>query len=79
MSTLVQEALVSTKADVIKEARKQAGAELGQAQAQFELLMKFKLTLQLEFTTSPGGWWWWWWVLDFTKLLRNGDSSQSVA
>ena len=46
---------------------KQAGADLGQAQAKFELLMKFKLTLQLEFTTSPGGWW----VLDFTKLMQS--------
>ena len=37
---------------------KQAGAELGQAQARFELLMKFKLTLYLEFTISPDGGWW---------------------
>ena len=34
----------------------QAGAELVQAQDKFQLLMKFKLTLQLVFTTSPGGW-----------------------
>ena len=52
--------------------RKQAGAELGQAQAQFELLMKFKLTLQLEFTTSPVGWVVaGGWVLDFTKLMQS--------
>ena len=43
------------------------GAELGQPQAKFELLMKSKLTLKLEFTTSPGGWW----VLDFTKLMQK--------
>ena len=43
--------------DITKMCEKQAGAELGQAQAQFELLMKFKLTLQLEFATGPGGWW----------------------
>ena len=33
------------------------GAELGQPRAKFELLMKSKLTLKLEFTTSPEGWW----------------------
>ena len=40
----------------MKYNQKQAGAELGQAQVQFELSMKFKLMLQLEFTTSLGGW-----------------------
>ena len=40
-----------------KKNYQQAGGELGQAQAKFELLMKFNLALQLELTTSPGGCW----------------------
>ena len=53
----------------------QAGAELGQAQVQFKLSMKFNLMLQLEFSTSPGGWWvgggWW---SDIYEIRANLNS-----